>query len=570
MSLILGLNMGHDGSAALVGDGRLVGALSRERLSRKKKHTGVSLDLVEYVLSMANARLEDIDAVAFAVYRYHPDNEVKVFTEDGAKEITHDLFDVPFRRLSLPYRVQLGPGCTRPAYFVHHHLSHCASAFYTSPFDQGACFSLDASMVRPEACSLFAYGEGTKLFPFYCPGLMIGNAYSIFTRKLGLGRGLFKAGTTMGLAAYGEPGPRARERAAFYAQSFYSRHWMRDDLTFIDYMWSDLSGKPPRASFSESVKDSREAMQIAASLQFVFEEAIVDYANRLFEETRAFNGDNVCLSGGSFLNCNANTAVKTRTPFRRVHLFPAASDDGTAAGAALWVAHHVQDLPRVSYAPGQTAYLGKAYPTPAAAAGEPLDVRFVAEALARGQIVAWYQGGGEFGPRALGHRSILADARGAGMRDVINFEVKRREWFRPLAPAVLAEHAKDWFDFEGNSPFMLHTCRVRRPLEIPAVTHVDGTARHQTVTRSDVPALHGLLQAFYSLTQVPVLLNTSLNVSGEPLCETPDDALRFFQSGLADVLVINDHMLRREPGAARQDASAATSIADRQLSPQLE
>ncbi len=566
MSLILGLNMGHDGAAAVVRDGRLVGALSRERLSRIKKEAGASIALIDYVLSMANATIHDVDAVAFAVYDYRPDNEVKVFSEDGTQEIVRHLYDVPFRRLCLPYQVRIGETISKPAFFVQHHVSHCASAYYTSPFDKAACFSLDASMVRPEACSLFAYGEGTRLFPFYCPGLMIGNAYSIFTQKLGLGSGLFKAGTTMGLAAYGEPSEKARKKAPFYGQSFYTRPTIPDDLTFIDVMWSDLSQLPPHVSFPESRKDSAEAMGIAASLQHIFEEAIVSYASRLYEETRAFNGGNMCLSGGSFLNCNANTAVKTRTPFRNVHLFPAAGDDGTAVGAALWLAHHLRDEARASYTPGQTVYLGKAYPTPADFGGEPLDLQIVAEALAEGKIVAWYQGGAEFGPRALGHRSILADPRDPHMRDHINFRVKRREWFRPLAPAVLAEQAREWFEFDGDSPFMLHTTRVLRPRDVPAVTHVDGSARPQTVTRSDTPLLYDLIRAFQQITGVPILLNTSLNVNGEPLVETPEDARRFYDTAPADILVVNDRMLRRAVGIApadHQSQSVAEALSSR-------
>jgi carbamoyltransferase len=546
MSVILGLNMGHDGSAAVVRDGKLVAALSRERLSRKKKQSGVSVEMIDYVLSIANAKMEDIDCIAFAVYDYDPDNEVKVFTEDGTQEITRHLYDMPFRRVYMPYQVRIGESFMRPAHFVHHHLSHCASAYYTSRFDQAACFSLDASMSRPEACSLFAYGQGMKLHPFYCPGLMIGNAYSIFTQKLGLGSGLFKAGTTMGLAAYATPSAKARNRAAFYTQPYYSRPFMPDDLTFIDFMWSDLSERAPHAPFPANEKDSKDAMEVAASIQHIFEEAIVEYAGRLYEETRAFNGGNICLSGGSFLNCNANTAVRTRTPFRRVHLFPAAGDDGTGVGAALWIAHHVQEHERVCYTAGETAYLGKSYPTPASFDGERLNLRVVAEAISEGSIVAWYQGGAEFGPRALGHRSLLADPRRHDMRDIINFEVKRREWFRPLAPSVLAEDAPDWFDCNGDSPFMLYTSRVLRPNDIPAVTHVDGSARQQTVTKQDNPLFHELISNFRDVTGVPMLLNTSLNVNGQPLVETPDDATRFFQTHAADILVLNDRMVRRQ------------------------
>ena len=545
MSLILGLNMGHDGAVALVDRGRLVAAVSRERLTRKKKAVGVTVPMVEYVLDQAGGKLADVTHVAFSGYYYDPNNEVKVFNDNGGPEVTEHLFDVPFHAQKIPCQVRIGT-VAKPAFFIHHHLSHCASAYYTSPFEKAACFSLDASAIRPEACSLFAYGENAKLHPFYCPGLMIGNAYSALTAKLGLGAGLFKAGSTMGLAPYGTVSGLARDCWQFYAESFYARKWMADDPAFINFMWSELSGMPPHAGFPPEKKDSREAMDIAASLQYIFEETIVSYANRLFHETQQFNGANICLSGGSFLNCNVNTAIKSRTPFQNVHLFPACGDDGTAAGAALWLTHHMLGEPRAGYTPRHLAYMGRDYPADGLPGSVPLDIEAVAQCISQGGIVAWFQGRSEFGPRALGNRSILADPRKAEMRDFINFKVKHREWFRPFAPSVLAEHSSDWFDFAGESPFMLHTSRVKRPDQVPAITHVDGTARHQTVRRDDNPAYYALIETFFRLTGVPMLLNTSLNGREEPLVETPQDAKRFFDCGEVDILVVNNRMIFRE------------------------
>lgn len=540
MAVILGMCLSHDGAVAAVVDGRLHTAIAHERLTRKKKDTGVSLDMVDYVLAQVGATLADVKAVAFAGYEYRPDNQVRLLTAEGREEIAQHLFDLPTRQQYADCQVLVG-SMARPGLFVHHHLSHCASAFYTSPFAQAACFSLDASLFRPEACSLFAYGDGAKLYPLYCPGLMIGNAYNDLTEKLGLGPGLHKAGSTMGLAAYGQVSERARQRWRAYSQSYYARPFMPDDSLFIRCMWSELSGRPPHAAFADHEKDTRPAMDVAASLQFIFEEALVDHAQRLHAETSTYNGNNLCLSGGSFLNCNANTQVLRRTPFERVHLFPACGDDGTAAGAALWAAHHLFAEPRHTYRAGEVAYLGRSYPTPAV--GEPVQLDRLAQLLADGGVVAWYQGRAEFGPRALGNRSLLADPRRPGMRDFINARIKRREWFRPLAPSVLADHAAAWFEFDGPSPFMLHTARVRRPQDIPAVTHVDGSARHQTVQRDDNPAYYDLIDHFRRRTDVPLVLNTSLNVNSEPLVETPDDALRFFEAARVHALVINDRML---------------------------
>jgi carbamoyltransferase len=541
MAIVLGLNLGHDGSAAIVKDGRLVSAISRERLSRKKKDTGVSKTEIDYVLDIAGCKLKDVDITAFTTYNYAPDNYVRIFKMSG-EEIRHNLWDHPPRVMTLYSKVSIG-GPQHTGIFVQHHLTHCASAFYTSNFERAACFSMDASAHRPEACSLFAYGMGTELHPLYCPGLMIGNTYSLFTAKLGLGDGLFKSGTTMGLAAYGKPLPMAAENCARYGESYYERHFQPDDDRFIELMWSELSGLPPTVGLTKQESDSQRAMDIAASLQYVFEETIVKATNELHRRTATYAEGNLCLSGGSFYNCNANSAILKRTPFERVSLFPACGDDGTAVGAALFVAHTVMNEKRVHYEPEEIVYLGRRYDPPDV--GRALDPDDVAAALAAGKVVGWFEGRSEFGPRALGNRSILADPRDPAMRDRINNDIKKREWFRPFAPIVLAEHAAEWFDFDRESPFMLFTTQVRNPHKVPAISHVDGSARLQTVTEASNPPIYDLIRRFQALTGVPMLLNTSLNGGGEPLVETPEDAIRFWQTTPLDLMVIGNRMLVR-------------------------
>jgi carbamoyltransferase len=541
MAVVLGLNLGHDGAAAVIKNGRLVSAISRERLSRKKKDIGVGKAELDYVLDIAGCRLSDVDVVAFTTYNYAANNYVKIFTLEG-EEVQESLWDHPPRTMTVDFRAAIG-GRQHAAIYVQHHLTHCASAFYTSNFNDAACFSMDASGRRPESCSLFAYGMGRELHPLYCPGLMIGNTYSLFTEKLGLGDGLFKSGSTMGLAAYGKPLPMAVENCARYGESFYERRFQPDDDRFIRLMWSELSGLPPSVGLSRQESDSQRAMDIAASLQYVFEETIIKAANELHQKTASYAKGNLCLSGGSFYNCNANSAILKRTPFERVSLFPACGDDGTAVGAGLFVAHTIMDEKRVHYEPEEIVYLGRRYDTPTV--GKPLDLNPVAAALAAGKVIGWYQGRSEFGPRALGNRSILADPRDPKMRDRINHEIKKREWFRPFAPIVLAERASEWFDFDRASPFMLFTARVLNPELIPAVTHVDGSSRLQTVTAAANPLIHDLIARFDRLTGVPMLLNTSLNVGGEPLVETPDDALRFWRTTPVDMMVVGDRMLAR-------------------------
>ena len=541
MAIVLGLNLGHDGSAAVIKNGRLVSAISRERLSRKKKDTGVGKAEIDYVLDIAGCKLSDVHVVAFTTYNYAADNYVKIFTLAG-EEVREHLWDHPPRTMTVDFRAAIG-GRRLAAIYVQHHLTHCASAFYTSNFTEAACFSLDASGPRPESSSLFAYGMGAELHPLYCPGLMIGNTYSAFTEKLGLGDGLFKSGTTMGLAAYGKKLPIAVENWARYGEGFYERRFQPDDDRFIKLMWSELSGLPPTVALSKQESDSQRAMDIAASLQYVFEETIIKAANELHRKSAAYARGNLCLSGGSFYNCNANAAILKRTPFERVSLFPACGDDGTAVGAGLFVAHTLMDEKRAQYEPEEIVFLGRSYDPPAL--GRALDLDQIAAALAAGKVVGWHQGRSEFGPRALGNRSILADPRNPGMRDRINNRIKKREWFRPFAPIVLAERAAEWFDFDRESPFMLFTARVLDPDLVPAISHIDGSARLQTVTQSSNPLIYDLIARFYGVTGVPMLLNTSLNGGGEPLVETPEDAIRFWQTTPVDMMVIGDRMLVR-------------------------
>ena len=551
---ILGLNFGHDGAAAIVRDGRLVCAIGNERISRKKKAIGVTREMIDYVLGAAGLTLDDIDYVAFASFRYRPDSVVTVLDPQGVEVTSDDRMRQLRARLTIKQQtiessVEID-GKRFKSVFVHHHMAHAASAYYTSAFDRAACFTMDASHFPAEDCSLFAYGEGNQLHYHSCPGLMIGNAYCEFTQKLGIGSGLTKAGTTMALASFGQPLPLAVKRWRHYGQPCYARQGLQpSDNVFINRMWSDLSGLPPHASLPPEQSDSQAAMDIAASLEYIFEQTIVQHANALHAITRAYNGDNLCLAGGSFLNSNANMRVKRESPFARVHLFPGCGDDGTAVGAALYLAHHVLGAPRVNYAPREYMYTGRSYAI-TEPDGEQYDPRAVAQALSEGQIVAFFHGGSEFGPRALGHRSLFADPRHPQMKDILNRRIKHREWFRPFAPIVLEEKTAEWFDIDFASKLMLFIAPIREPERLPAVAHVDGSARLQTMARDDNPRVHELISHFEAITGVPVILNTSLNDNGEPLVEAPEDALRFFRAHDVDMLVLEDRVFRRHASAS--------------------
>lgn len=469
MSVIIGLNFGHDGSVCLIKNGKLISAISTERITKIKKQSGFTDEVIDYILKSSNVSLDEVDYLATNDFKQ------QVF----GNEVLEDYFEIQGKKIK--------------TYIISHHLAHCASAYYTSPFDNSYCLSMDCSMGKIEANSLITYGNENKLIAEYCPGTMVGVLYGEVTEKLGLGPALHKAGTTMGLASYGVP---------------------------FDFNFQ---------SYSSNIKDK---MNIAATVQDVLEKSVLKIIDELENKS-----PNLCLSGGSFLNCNANSKIITQSKFRNIHHFPACGDDGTSVGSALYVSHHILDEPRYSYSVKDLCYTGKDYDSK-----EP-DYKYIAENIANGKIIGWFFGRSEFGPRALGNRSILADPRNYHNRELINNVIKNREWFRPFAPVVLEEHYQDWFDFPIPSPYMLYTAQVKQPEKIPAVTHIDGSARFQTINKETNLYYYNLIEEFYKLTGVPVLINTSLNGNGQPILETEEDALEFYKNSNLDMMVINGNII---------------------------
>ena len=452
-------------------------------------------------------------------------------------------------------------------YFVNHHTAHAASTFYTSPFEKSAIFTADASMHDHSSCSMYFIGKGNKLQNFRQPGYMMGNFYDSATEWLGLGPGTLKAGTLMGLSSYGRVSKKAQDNWKKWTCPVWQRNSPEEDHFYIEWLFSQITGKYPyigerrdeivngepgadhytkewQKVYDKSESDSQEVMNHAADVQFITERSLVEYSQQLFEESEPFNDHNLCVAGGIFLNCNANYKILTETGFKNMHMFPACGDDGVSAGSALYIAHHILNCPRVKYTNSDLAYLGFAYPYQPQSKYQPhnLDLDRIANALSKSQIVCWYQGRSEFGPRALGNRSFITDPRNPKMKDILNSRVKFREWYRPFAPIVLNEHKEEWFDMDFESPFMLHTVPCKRPQEIPAVAHIDNSSRVQTLRREDNTLLYDLIEKFKFITGVPIVMNTSLNVKGEPIVETPEDAMRLFEQSDVDVLVINDKM----------------------------
>jgi len=591
--IVLGLTLNHDASITVVKDGEILVAISRERLARRKKIDHIKKFTIEYALEAADITIDDIDHVAISYWTknsekdlhpfedfkfyIHPEDawiftpnfiakgknywnsEKAKFVEGKGYEIENDLVscvtpltseDFPFVRINFDIY-----GRTISGWFISHHHAHAASSFYTTNFERAAIFTMDATDVDPKSTSLFCYGDGNKIETLYYPGVMAAHQYAWFTSLLGIGHPLFKAGSTMGLAPYGIPKLEIVKNIKQYTKSQFEQELNITDFQHIFKLFNKVTGHSVKFYdnecvnflsdnfysdyFTRETSDSIESMNAAATIQFIFEETVFRFANKLYKDTEGFNDGNLCLAGGGFLNCTTNGKISKRTKFKTVSPYPGSGDDGLSVGAALYVTHHILNIPRKFKTVSEVVYTGVEYDTPEG--GLPLDMDFLAKEIKNGKVVAWFQGKSEFGPRALGNRSFLADPTNPKMRDYINFEIKDREWYRPFAPAVCLENVNDYFDLEGESPYMLKICNVISD-NLPSVTHVDGSARVQTVKESDNPKFYQMLRSFEKVSGVPVLLNTSLNLSDEPIVETPEHAMMLFNRSKTDILVINDSM----------------------------
>jgi carbamoyltransferase len=607
---ILGIHSGHDASLSLIKDGRLVSSIAIERHSRFKKDQILRPDVLDTFLTQNKIGLNDIDFIAMGYWHkentpwmeiyspldlQYPFSTFGTYNKERALlnhlevetkvEVTEYGYTLPeyIDRIHPPYtntvvtgKYNLPLNCVItgydrviPGYFIDHHMAHAASVYYTSPFDEAVIMTADGSMNDPENSSGYFIGQGNLLSSFREPGLMIGNFYDAATEHLGLGPGATKAGTLMGLAAYGRVSGKVKKMADEWLKPIWQRNSPVQDNQYIDWLFAQITGKWPhpittrqeiidgdpdshfyqrkvQSVFKKGDYNKQEVMNYAADVQYLCERAMVKYAQQLYEESEGFNSKNLCLAGGVALNCNANFKVRTETDFENIHFFPACGDDGISAGAALYVNHMMYNHPRENYTSDQIAYLGGEYNYQPEAKGKyiskDLDIKEVAQLISEGKIVCWFQGRSEFGPRALGNRSFITDPRRKEMKDILNSRVKFREWFRPFAPVVLNEHKEEWFDMNFESPHMLYTVPCKKPQEIPSVAHIDNTARVQTLTREHNPIFYSLIEEFNNITGVPIVMNTSLNVKGEPIVETPEDAMKLFEESDVDILVINDRV----------------------------
>ncbi len=594
MTTILGISaFYHDSAAALVVDGEIVAAAQEERFTRKKHDPSYPEKAIEYCLSEANLSLDQVDYVVFydkPFLKFERLLETYVaFAPKGFKSfrmampiwLREKLFlkDMLIKEIKKNDKSFDGSKLM----FSEHHFSHAASAFYASPFEEAVVLTLDG--VGEWATTTVAIGKGHKLdfvkeihFPH-----SLGLLYSAFTYYIGfrVNSGEYKV---MGLAPYGEPKYKdlildklvdLKSDGSFRLDQSYFNY--ATGLTMVNQKFADLFGEPIREPDTDKLTQFH--MDIAASVQAVTEKIVLTMTRALAKE---YNIPNLCMAGGVALNCVANGKILRDKAFENIWVQPASGDAGGALGGALAFWHTELNKPR-TVNPNDSmkgSYLGSSYEQDFIekellecgakfdSVAEDKMIEQTAQALSDGKAIGWFQGRMEFGPRSLGGRSILGDPRSEEMQKTLNLKVKYRESFRPFAPSVLREDVSDWFEADYDSPYMLLVDDVKKDKRIemtqeeqslfgidklnikrssiPAVTHVDYSARIQTVHKETNPKYHALISKFKENTGCSVVVNTSFNVRGEPIVCTPEDAFKCFMGTELDVLVVGNCVLRKE------------------------
>lgn len=556
---IIGISAGyHDSACSLLKDGSLVAAVQEERFSRVKNDRSFPVRAFAYCLQEGGITISDVDCIG-----YYEDPCLKLgrqiwmgFMPNLPPARRESIFD----RLSgsQPARIIRDTlGYEGPVEIFDHHLSHAASSYYFSGFDDAAILTVDG--VGDWATTTYGCGRGPNIERFEQVDFpdSLGFFYSAITGYLGfeVNEGEYKV---MGLAPYGEPeyADQIRRLVEVTSEGQYRLNMKYFGFLTEDCMYSDeliaLLGQPPREPESELTQFH---MDVARSAQVVLEEILLEKTRYLHTK---FPSENLCMAGGVSLNVVANGRCLREGPFKRLFVQPAAGDAGGSVGAAAMA--HV----RFTGEPPLVKKLEDVYLGPANSVSDTCKflkassarfqdfrgreddlIRYTVDRLIEGKVIGWSQGRMEFGPRALGARSILADPRRPEMRDRINALVKMREGFRPFAPAVLESEYQNHFALNHPSPFMLETCDVISPIDLPAITHIDGSARIQTVNGNSNPRFAKLLEEFYRRTGCPIILNTSFNLRGEPIVCTPIHAIRCFTRSQIDLLVVEDFVLDR-------------------------
>jgi len=608
---ILSLSFGHDGLAAVVVDGKLVAAIASERISRVKKQRGVTRETINYVLEKAGLKWAQLHLVVVTNWFWDRGldgrelydkaaNGVNVTLPDG-QPLTHERFKQIYQGGSTimgMFTFRMGND-NAPCMMADHHFSHAAYAFHMSPFDDALVISIDGSDNEGSNHAIHFFDDkSSRNFRLRRGGCGPAHAYSLLTDYLGFYPSLTDAGKVMALAAYGKVVDGIDDLAEMKEGSpwdvlggdlylhILTRAGVRD-LPWQRCFWPQLKGEGGTPDSSWRKKHdwrSETTTQIAATMQTLLERWTLKTAKELVRVAGRLS-ENLCLVGGTALNCVNNGKLLNSGVFKNVYLAPASGDDGLAIGAAIEVGSRFEidsfqglrprvgpNQPRKKTHTALEAFEGgRRYSTAEieAAIGkargllrdslvevqrydEASLVNVVAQQITESRIIGWFYRGSELGPRALGHRSILANACNPNMKDILNHRVKHREEFRPFAPVVLIEHANEWFDLPPgySSPFMLFSVQCKKPDVIPSAVHIDGTARVQTVDPQNNGRFYNLIVRLKELTGVPIVLNTSFNVQSEPIVESPEDAIRCFLGTEIDTLVLDDYVLQKPVSAA--------------------
>jgi len=548
----------HDSAAALIKNGTVIAAAQEERFTRKKHDDRFPEEAISYCLKHAGITVKEISAIAyyekpFIKFERLLSTYIKVWPR-GFLSFLKAMKVWLKEKLWIPNVIKKNLNYEGPVYYIEHHLSHAASSFLASPFEKAAILTVDG--VGEWATTTWGIGSENKIdlkkeirFPH-----SLGLLYSAFTYYLGfkVNSGEYKV---MGLAPYGE---------AEYTDQIWKLLDVKHDgsyelnmkyfsyeygLTMTSKHFHKLFGAPPRKPES---KVTQREFDLAKSLQVVLEEIMLKIVNNLYEETKE---ENLCLAGGVALNCVANGRILKESKFKNIYIQPASGDAGGALGAAMYVYNSIMGEKRVYSM--EHAYLGpefndseiedvlSQYEIPYKKYSDDEIIEKTAENIDKQKVVGWFQGRMEYGPRALGNRSILADARNKENWQRVNLKIKFRESFRPFAPSVIEEDLNKYFDLDVPTPFMLLVAQVKKN-DIPAVTHVDNSARIQSVSKSQNPKYHKLISKFKDKTGTSVIINTSFNVRGEPIVCTPLDALKCFMRTDMDVLVIGGYLITNE------------------------
>jgi len=551
----------HDSAAALIQDGKLIAASHEERFTRKRHDSDFPTQAIEYCLREGKITVSDIDYIGFydkPLIKF--DRILQTYIATWPRSFASFFKAMPVwvnEKMWIPQTIKKKLGYDGPILFAEHHMSHAASAFLVSPFDEAAIITLDG--VGEWDTTTFGIGKGTSIdllktihFPH-----SLGLFYSALTYYLG-----FKVNSAeykvMGLAPYGSP--------IYYDTMVQNLIDIKPDgsfrlnMKYFIYDWAlKMTGRKFESLFGHPRREQESAMtqfhkDMAASLQKVTDEIVLKIARHVHKETGL---SNLCMAGGVALNCVANSKVLMQTPFREMFIQPAAGDAGGAVGAAYYIYNTVLGNQRnyrmthaffgPSYSDEEISEFLHSHEIPYQQLNEPDLLQTVAHLMKEQNVIGWFQGRMEYGPRALGSRSIIADARNPENWKRVNLKIKFRESFRPFAPTVLEERTGEYFDFDRPSPYMLFVAQVREDKRtIPAITHVDGSARLQTISREQHALYYDLITEFDRQTGCPVIINTSFNVRGEPIVCSPQDAFTCFMRTDMDFLVMGSYLLDKK------------------------